>query len=497
MSFSVISSVRTPCPDVHFLSTETMGPRGGARLLSKGHETLPLWSQVIIVVDVAMEVDLRRELAAACLPTHLTISIYPMAPEKTSAYPSKEEIILQRADHLSADAVFFIGRTLSDASQWYIQWVRYCHSRVAVGQLRPAAHVHCVTRQASMEEFKDACSQQPGADVVESDQLHVRTFRHLAACTGTNIAPLVDIREVAGTASEIRKSLNAAWSKSQAHAIREAYMEHLRAGKHTIFKVNPASSWSRFRRDKRSSVVQALFASNKHRLDDPEFSRVLTSYICASEDTLATLRGSVRRDSQPGPQRTEANGKWVPRLLRRKLQAMLPPIDSLAGAMHRNLVSRLLRGVLCWEQAIKGPTRTRVSAQDKHIGNLMKHSGFLRQQEYGAICLVCLSRPWQLLLQCGHHGACYQCRKSIRKSHGRMCFVCDSLEHSLRPNLSQECGRGRVLALDGGGVRGHIQLEVLALLEREIGLDLPLRSFFDLIVGTSIGEEYGFCKRHG
>jgi patatin-like phospholipase/acyl hydrolase len=67
--------------------------------------------------------------------------------------------------------------------------------------------------------------------------------------------------------------------------------------------------------------------------------------------------------------------------------------------------------------------------------------------------------------------------------------VCDSPEHKPPLSTGQGYSRGRVLALDGGGVRGHIQLEILALLEREIGLDLPLRYFFDLIVGTSIGEE--------
>lgn len=71
--------------------------------------------------------------------------------------------------------------------------------------------------------------------------------------------------------------------------------------------------------------------------------------------------------------------------------------------------------------------------------------------------------------------------------------MCNASERKLQPNTNQKLGRGRVLALDGGGVRGHIQLEILALLEREIGLDLPLRSFFDLIVGTSIGEE---CFSH-
>lgn len=46
----------------------------------------------------------------------------------------------------------------------------------------------------------------------------------------------------------------------------------------------------------------------------------------------------------------------------------------------------------------------------------------------------------------------------------------------------------RVLALDGGGVRGIVELTVLARLEERIGLDLPIGRFFDFIIGTSAGK---------
>jgi hypothetical protein len=45
----------------------------------------------------------------------------------------------------------------------------------------------------------------------------------------------------------------------------------------------------------------------------------------------------------------------------------------------------------------------------------------------------------------------------------------------------------RVLALDGGGVKGVVQLEILCSLEKKIGLSIPFAGLFDLIVGTSIG----------
>lgn len=460
----------------------------GAQLLPTGLETLEYWSQIVIVVDAAMEMDLRTELSAAGLPTHLAISIYPMVPEKTFMSSDEEEAISQKADHLMTDAVFFISRTVSDASQWYIWWLRCCDTRVTVGQLRPTAYIHCVTSHVSVEQFKDAYSRRPGADVIENDQLGLRTFRHLTICAGTSVTPLVDIKSVIRITPETRKSFNTAWSPNQARRIREAYMEHLRAGKHTMFRVIPAFSWSRFHRDKKRSVMHLLFASNQHRLSDPDFAQVLTSYLGLNDKIVAVPGRSFRSNDQSRWRRSEAIGREAQQYLRQKLQVMMPPIDSLTGSIGRRIISDVVQGLLSWERVTKGSAGTRASIQDRHISNLVKYSSFLRTQEYGAMCLVCLTRPWQLPLQCGSHGICYQCRNPLRKSHGRMCFVCDSLEHKLRLGTGQGCGRGRVLALDGGGVRGHIQLEVLALLEREIGLDLPLRYFFDLIVGTSIGE---------
>lgn len=40
----------------------------------------------------------------------------------------------------------------------------------------------------------------------------------------------------------------------------------------------------------------------------------------------------------------------------------------------------------------------------------------------------------------------------------------------------------RMLVLDDGGVRSVIQLEILRLLEQELGGKLPIQLFFDMIV---------------
>ncbi|KAI3316635.1 FabD/lysophospholipase-like protein [Xylariaceae sp. AK1471] len=45
----------------------------------------------------------------------------------------------------------------------------------------------------------------------------------------------------------------------------------------------------------------------------------------------------------------------------------------------------------------------------------------------------------------------------------------------------------RMLCLDGGGIRGIVELQTLKAIERYLGPKLPIQYFFDLIVGTSTG----------
>ncbi|KAI9701837.1 MAG: hypothetical protein M1836_001181 [Candelina mexicana] len=45
----------------------------------------------------------------------------------------------------------------------------------------------------------------------------------------------------------------------------------------------------------------------------------------------------------------------------------------------------------------------------------------------------------------------------------------------------------RILTLDGGGIRGVAELEILRLIEQALGGRIPIQAFFDLIVGTSAG----------
>lgn len=71
------------------------------------------------------------------------------------------------------------------------------------------------------------------------------------------------------------------------------------------------------------------------------------------------------------------------------------------------------------------------------------------------------------------------------------CILCRTAwrdEHSQLIRLKPRCAGVRILTLDGGGVRGIMELAILEKLEARIGLEVPIREFFDLIVGTSTGE---------
>lgn len=107
------------------------------------------------------------------------------------------------------------------------------------------------------------------------------------------------------------------------------------------------------------------------------------------------------------------------------------------------------------------------------------------------LCLLCLRVGSRLVVlpngMCRHR-ICLQCvltRKALSKSDNMVvCPFCHS--QSVLVTRSSDSSAFRLLSLDGGGVRGLIELLVLQAIEKRFA---PLRviSLFDLIVGTSVG----------
>ncbi|EGX45761.1 hypothetical protein AOL_s00140g77 [Orbilia oligospora ATCC 24927] len=115
-----------------------------------------------------------------------------------------------------------------------------------------------------------------------------------------------------------------------------------------------------------------------------------------------------------------------------------------------------------------------------------------------SVCYGCLVGKPEYRLPC-QHVICENCLRDNDPTAPGIgkgtyvhndCIVCGESGHpewpfsvQIRPELSGI----RVLSLDGGGVRGIVELVILERLEDLIGLGLPIGTFFDLIIGTSTG----------
>ena len=127
----------------------------------------------------------------------------------------------------------------------------------------------------------------------------------------------------------------------------------------------------------------------------------------------------------------------------------------------------------------------------------LQESGFWQTAKSNKACFACLQSVPDHALPCGHV-FCEQCVKDFGRSSEdqrsciemTQCVLC--LNEWLTPpqlvRLKPKLAGVRVLTLDGGGIRGIVELAILTEIERRVGLGIPIRDMFDLIVGTSTGE---------
>lgn len=107
-------------------------------------------------------------------------------------------------------------------------------------------------------------------------------------------------------------------------------------------------------------------------------------------------------------------------------------------------------------------------------------------------CLSCLGRRPSVLLPCGHR-LCRQCVQTFGRHAGAGrdryhfpdCLLCGAATGVAFLTLRRRCRR--ILAIDGGGVRGVMPLQFLTLLEARLGVPGLTHHLFDYVIGTSSG----------
>ncbi|CAG8138277.1 unnamed protein product, partial [Penicillium salamii] len=132
--------------------------------------------------------------------------------------------------------------------------------------------------------------------------------------------------------------------------------------------------------------------------------------------------------------------------------------------------------------------RTSAAIRKETLHRLYRRWGGLRST---TTCLVCLCRPPEHMLPC-KHAICDTCivifgnPSSLGEYHFEVaqCPICDERSNVTVRQLPPT-KHPVILSLDGGGVRGLIQLGLLQALERRIGV--PIASLPDLCTGTSVG----------
>ncbi|KAK4185147.1 hypothetical protein QBC35DRAFT_538384 [Podospora australis] len=113
-----------------------------------------------------------------------------------------------------------------------------------------------------------------------------------------------------------------------------------------------------------------------------------------------------------------------------------------------------------------------------------------------ATCFYCIRSIPEHVLPCGHV-FCTRCIQTLEKPvdantyHITCCPINPDAagwdDRPVKVKFKPRHAGPRVLCLDGGGIRGVVELVILQAIEDELGGHVPVQEFFDLVVGTSFG----------
>ncbi len=145
-----------------------------------------------------------------------------------------------------------------------------------------------------------------------------------------------------------------------------------------------------------------------------------------------------------------------------------------------------------YEDAAEGPNKA-------HFRSIGQHSQYWKNVLPKRTCLACLEAGNPIFLPCNHIlcETCYRKQGSSATQLSycgpipcRICTFCKAQWDRFEVILPPPTAGARVLSLDGGGIKGIVELLTLQHLDQIINLPIPFHYFFDQMLGTSIGDHY-------
>jgi len=400
-----------------------------------------------------------------------------------------------QADHLLSDAVCFVGKNFSEIIDPYLDWISACGGDFAVERNRPFAYAWAAhdynNRQQARDDFLYECLENQKASNMNRLELVNDAFQDLEILDPSKPGELgIALRRAANIGRLQREAVGKLWSAADFISIRARLIGRTNQETLSPFSIAAAVTEPWTCHDGGKSFHRVLFDEDglKSPTNDPII--LIASYLChhARQSRHWTYRPErLRRVADKKIHFAETHfdcryKETIEFMIRSTIPTMVDKdIDMITSKLRRSF-----RSILTSASAD--------SPFSSHVVRVRSYETLLRGKDFGYSCATCLINQWDSLLPCGQHGMCHSCLQqcegycyntctvSIRK-----CHVCDCRFDEWKAQVIPPSARGSILALDGGGVRGLIQLEILSCIENEIGLGLPLMRFFDLIVGSSIG----------
>lgn len=424
---------------------------------------------------------------------------------------------LVQCAHLFSDAVVFLASDPLSATTIYLKWLACCPAPGKNQLPRPAATIILEEAPCDTGAFLRQCAARPEAGVLTFAQLetgffdnvHIKQVKPFAWKKDPSPHTLVQdvalehIRDSQRNSRRLRANHGRLWTLSDYRQLVSAWEATGHMPDAVSLLTNP---WP-LTKHSLSSILSSVRCNDTS--SSQNFETMLTQMVTLVGSYL--MRHSFRSRHWTGPgehSRTNVFAedqfklRYLP-LVRRiacglseKSKQLMPGADSERYSPD-TLVAMIKN---CWLDSSRMAYQTCVSVLESaqlHIELLRPHRGYLATRDYGNSCAACLLEPWAHMLPC-RHGLCTLC---LRACHGKEmggcrmdvydCPVCEqNIESTCIRKFMPPTATLRVLALDGGGIKGLVQLQILKYLLDKTGLReaIHISSFFDLMVGSSIGN---------